>query len=153
MKTSILSLFIMIALVASGCKAQQKTASPPEPPATVATELKGTKWKLTELMGKPIALKDKTKKEIYLILNKEDNSVHGFSGCNTFMGNYELMEGNRIKFSAMASTMMACPDLDTESEFNKMLGTVDNFSINGNTLTLNKAKMSPLARFEAVKAE
>ena len=101
-------------------------------------------------MGKPVVLSENNKKGIYIILKKEENGVQGFSGCNTIMGKYELREGNRITFSAMASTMMACPDLAIETEFNKMLGTVDNYSLNGNTMTLNKAKMAPMARFEAV---
>jgi len=152
MKTSILAILIIM-LLATACKPQQKTVSTTQLQPAVTADIKGTKWKLTELMGKPVAQEDKTKKDIYFIMSKSDNSVHGFAGCNTFMGSYELMEGNRIKFSALASTMMACPDLDTESEFNKMLGTADNYSISGNTLSLNKAKMAPLARFEAVKTE
>lgn len=114
------------------------------------TELQETYWKLTELMGKPVVMNENNKKEIHIILKKAGNGVTGFSGCNSIMGKYELKEGSRITFSAMASTMMACPDLTTESEFNKMLGTVDNYSLNGNTMTLNKARMAPMARFEAV---
>ena len=144
-------VFLLMATIIAGCKSTQKAAlvqqpSTPQQPA----EMQETHWKLTELMGKPVVLSENNKKEIYIVLNKDGNSVHGFSGCNTIMGKYELKEGNRIIFSAMASTMMACPDMALESEFNKMLGTVDNYSINNNMMTLNKAKMAPMARFEAV---
>ena len=147
----LISVFLFIAIVVAGCKSTQKAPESPKqpiPPST--TELQETYWKLTELMGKPVALSENNKKDIHIILKKEDNSVVGFSGCNTIMGKYELKEGNRITFSAMASTMMACPDMATETEFNKMLGTVDNYSLNGNIMTLNKAKMAPMARFEVV---
>ena len=138
-------------LVLAGCKSPQKLPAVPEQPTSIATaDLSETHWKLTVLLGKPVVLSENNKKEIFIVFSKEGSSVQGFSGCNTFMGKYELKEGNRITFSAMASTMTACPDLATETEFNKMLGTVDNYSINGNTMTLNKAKMTPMARFEAI---
>ena len=145
---------LFFAVAAAGCKSTQKMPAvpvQPVPPAT--TELQETHWKLTELMSHPVVMNENMKKEIYIVLKKDGNSVHGFSGCNTIMGKFELKEGNRIAFSAMASTMMACPDMATESEFNKMLGTVDNYSINNGVLTLNKAKMAPMARFEAVVAK
>ena len=151
MKNLILaSLFLT--LVSIGCKSPQKAVtSQPKPQITTPKpEMEETYWKLTELMGKPIVVNEKMKKEIHIILKKEGNRVQGFSGCNTIMGGYELKEGNRITFTGMASTMMACPDLATESEFNKMLGMVDNYSLNGNEMTLNKARMAPLARFVAV---
>jgi heat shock protein HslJ len=147
----LISAFMFIAIVVAGCKSTQKAPESPKqpiPPST--TELQDTYWKLTELMGKPVVLSEDNKKGIHIILKKEDNSVQGFSGCNTIMGKYELKEGNRITFSDIASTMMACPDMATETEFNKMLGVVDNYIINGGTMTLNKAKMAPMARFEAV---
>lgn len=148
-KLILASLFFII--VFAGCKSTQKApAEPIQPIPMAAIELQETYWKLTELMGKPIVKNENMQKEIHIILKKEGNSVHGFSGCNTIMGKYELKEGNRITFSAMASTMMACPDMATESEFNKMLGTVDNYSINGNVMTLNKARMAPMAKFESI---
>jgi len=67
------------------------------------------------------------------------------------MGSYQLSEGNRIAFSAIASTMMACPDLAIETEFDKMLSMVDSYSFDGSALTLSKSRMAPLAKFEAVK--
>ena len=147
----IIFAFLSFAIIFAGCKSTQKVPALPIQPIPGATiGLQETYWKLTELMGKPAVISERMKKEIFIILKKEGSRVQGFSGCNTIMGLYELKEGNRITFSGMASTMMACPDLATESEFNKMLGTVDNYSINGNLMTLNKARMAPLARFEAV---
>ena len=147
----LIQAFFFLSIIIVGCKSTQKMPAVPAQPITPATtELEETHWKLTELMGKPVVLNVNNKKEIYIILKKDGNSVNGFSGCNTIMGKYELKEGSRITFLGMASTMMACPDLVTESEFNKMLGTVDNYSINNGVLTLNKAKMAPMARFVAV---
>jgi heat shock protein HslJ len=143
---------LFLAIGIAGCKSTQKAPETPKQPIPMATaELTETHWKMIELMGKPVVLSENNKKEIYIVLSKDGSSVNGFSGCNSIMGKYELKEGNRITFSSMASTMMACPDLATESEFNKMLGTIDNYSINGSAMTLNKAKMAPMAKFVPVE--
>jgi len=40
--------------------------------------------------------------------------------------------------------------MDIEKAFLDVLSAVDNYSLNGGHLTLNRARMAPLARFEAV---
>ena len=134
--------FVTFAFITVGCNSYKK--------ADTAVALEGTKWKLTELMGKPVTT-TKNGKDIYLQLNKEDHRVSGFSGCNGFGGTYELKEGSRISLSHLMGTLMACEDMTTESEFLKALQTVDNYNHNGKTLQLNRARMAPLAKFEAVK--
>ncbi|MBK7107154.1 MAG: copper resistance protein NlpE N-terminal domain-containing protein [Ignavibacteriae bacterium] len=106
-------------------------------------------WKLIELNGKRIQWKENQQKELHFIL-KMDNKIIGFGGCNSFSGNYELKDGNRISFTNIASTLMACENMETESQFFKVLNTSDNFNFRNDTLTLNKARMAPLAKFEAV---
>ena len=57
--------------------------------------------------------------------------------------------GQRIDFSDnMGTTMMACSDMTTERSFMEALAKVDNYSIEGNKLSLNRARMAPLLRFE-----
>jgi heat shock protein HslJ len=113
-------------------------------------ELVETYWKLTELMGKKVKPTPQGKKEVHIILKKQDNRIQGFAGCNTISGVYELKPGNRISFSKVITTMMACPDMSTEDQLKKVIERADNYSIKGNHLSLNKARMAPLARFEAV---
>lgn len=91
-----------------------------------------------------------SEREPYIMLKIENNRLQGFSGCNLLMGSYELKAGNRIQFSKMASTMMACPHLADESTFLKVLEEVDNYTIKDGVLMLNKARMAPLATFEAI---
>ncbi len=116
----------------------------------VEAGITGKYWKLTELNGKKIGADGKVSKEIHMTLKPIQQSVTGNAACNSFFGSYELKEGNRIHFSGIASTKMACPNLETETEFLNMLGIADNYSILEDTLILNKAKMAPLARFEVV---
>ncbi len=110
----------------------------------------GKKWKLVELNGKKVENKSETGEEYFILLQQEENRISGYAGCNSLFGSYELKDGNRITFSKMGSTMMACPDMATEQELMEVLETVDNYTFSGNTLQLNKARMAPLAWFEMI---
>ena len=113
--------------------------------------LENTYWKLTELNGRPIPDAEEGKKELYIQLKSNDSSLAAFAGCNGVGGNYSLIPEKRVRFSNMISTLMACPELDMENEFKKVLETIDNYAISDDMLSLHKAKMAPLARFKAVK--
>ena len=115
---------------------------------SMAYTLTGTHWKVIEINGQAVSNPAGKQKEAFIMLST-DNKIQGNGGCNTLMGSYTLMEGNRIKFSGVASTMMACPDMTIETQLGKALESCDNYSIQGNHLSLNKAKMAPLVRFEA----
>lgn len=141
MKAILFSCVMLFAL--AGCTST-KTAQ-------TATSIEDTYWVLTELMGKPVNAQQPNGKEIHILLNKAENRVQGFAGCNGFGGNYELKAGNRVVFSQMIGTLMACDALDTENELLKALQAVDNYSIADGKLSLNKARMAPLARFEKGK--
>ena len=79
--------------------------------------------------------------EIFIQFNEAEHRVNGRGGCNRFFGNYE-MESSRLKFSPMGATRMACPDLQTETEFFQMLDGVDGYSIKDNKLSfLSKNKV------------
>ncbi|MFV0572202.1 MAG: copper resistance protein NlpE N-terminal domain-containing protein [Xanthomarina gelatinilytica] len=106
----------------------------------------GTKWKLVKLMGKDI-----TNSTAFISFATEENRVFGHAGCNTFNGTYTIENNTQLKLSKIATTMKACPDMTLEDQFKEVLNKADNFSLNGNTMTLNKAKMAPLAVFEAVE--
>lgn len=108
-------------------------------------------WKLKTLEGKEIKMGEHQEREIYFMLKTDEKRVTGFAGCNTFGGTYTLEEGNRIKFTQMMSTMMACPEVDVnEVEFLRIFELVDNYTIDGDTLMLNVGRRAPLAVFEAI---
>ena len=74
-------------------------------------------WKLVELRGKKVTPPENQNREPHFILKELDKRVIGHGGCNSFHGAYELSAGDRIRFSKMASTLMACEDMETEKEF------------------------------------
>lgn len=108
-------------------------------------------WKLKTLEGQDIRMAENQEREVYFTLKTDENRLTGFAGCNTLSGEYSLEEGNRIRFSNVAVTMRACPDVDfNESEFLQVFNLADNYTINGDTLSLNVGRRAPLAVFEAV---
>lgn len=107
-------------------------------------------WKLTELMGKPAPLTPADAREIHIKFRKQENRLEGFGGCNGLGGTFELKPGDRIAISKVIRTQMACSQLDVENELVKALEMADNYNFNNDKLVLNKARMAPLARFEAV---
>ncbi len=114
-------------------------------------QIVGKYWKLIELEGQEVEMVENQEREIFFTLNADDNTVGGFAGCNAISGEFTLEEGNRIRFSNMAITMMMCPDVDVnESEFMEVFELTDNYTINNDVLSLNVGRRAPLAVFEAV---
>jgi heat shock protein HslJ len=138
-----------LSLAVAGCAATEQAGAPSSEPAKPSVQLLETYWKLVELNGQPVP---KLEREPHLILKSEGGRVTGFGGCNGFGGTYTLDTAtSRVRFSEMISTMMACADgMELEQGFLKVLATADNYSLSGDRLSLNKARMAPLARFEAV---
>ena len=106
-------------------------------------------WKLVELNGHPLPKLDRAP---WLILREANGRMNGFGGCNSFTGSYKLDTAtSRLSFGQIATTSMACiSGMEVEQAFYEALGTADNYSIAGDHLTLNRARMAPLARLEAV---
>jgi heat shock protein HslJ len=57
---------------------------------------------------------------------------------------------NKITLSQGISTLMACPASEIETQFLRMMTMADNYTVSGDVLILNKARMAPLARFKSV---
>jgi len=116
-----------------------------------AASLGETYWKLIELNGHPVGPHPGGKgREAHMILKNAGSRVEGSGGCNRFFGSYALKPGNRIRFYGLGSSMMACPGMDSEAAFFRVLETADSYALDGDRLQLHKARMAPLARFEAV---
>lgn len=135
-----LALIAIVTVFVVSCNSTKSTGS----------GIEGRTWKLKTLEGKEMSDLN-LQKDVYFMLNSKENRVSGFAGCNSMMGGYTLQEGNRIRFTQMGSTMMACPDVTfSESDFLKVFELADNYTINNNELSLNVGRRAPLAVFEAV---
>lgn len=129
---NLLWLFCVV-MMSAGCNSSKNMA-----------KLNDVKWELKMLNGKEIKLTDNNS-DVYIQFNEAEKKVNGRGGCNRFFGNYD-MDGDKLKFSPMGATRMACPDLQTESEFFKALETVDTYSIKDGLLSL-KSKGNVVAIF------
>ncbi|MBS1174178.1 MAG: lipoprotein [Burkholderiaceae bacterium] len=116
----------------------------------MAMPVEDKKWQLVELQGQAVKGSAETH---YLMLMSDKNQVSAKAGCNTMFGGYEIKQPLQLRFKQLASTMMACDNMADEAALAKVLGMVDNYTISGNTLSLNKARMAPLARFKLIEAK
>jgi len=140
LKNRLLTALASVILIA-GC-----AAGPDQPKPAPLLE---TYWRAVEIDGQPVKA-GSGKRELHLILSSERNSVSGFSGCNTFRGIYDRKE-NDLRFTGLASTLMACPPNESELEkrFLTALQAADSQWISGNILELRDVDGKPRARFEA----
>ena len=104
------------------------------------------RWQLVELNGKLINGAPETH---YIIFHSKEGRLEAKANCNILSNNYKIKNELQLSIEIGISTMMACPG-NLEQEFSEVLNTADNISTDGKTLTLNKARMAPLARFELV---
>ncbi|MGO1597831.1 MAG: META domain-containing protein [Sphingobacterium sp.] len=145
MKTTASLMLLLSMTFFTSCSIFKKSSSSQTSQETMGnSSITGVKWKLIELDGKPVA--DKINgKEPFIKLS--DDRYSGTGGCNGVGGTFTLKDNGRIAFSQGMSTMMACEIMEIEHGLNKALVAADNYTINGDTLSLNKARMAPLARF------
>jgi heat shock protein HslJ len=111
------------------------------------------RWRLIELGGQKVTATATLSHEPYMILLSEDNRVTGNGSCNNFSGTYELGKESRITFYRMMSTRMACPEMEVEDHLMQVFESADSYALKEDTLSLNRARMAPLARFAAVSGE
>lgn len=146
MRQSIL-LISLLSFVLVGC-GSKKTAKDEANNDQVITE---KYWKLITLEGQDVTMAENQEREAFFMLKAVNNTVNGFAGCNNIMGEFSLEDGNRIRFTNMATTLMMCPDVDVnESDFMKVFELTDNYTVYNDTLELNVGRRAPLARFVAV---
>ena len=84
-------------------------------------------WTIKEVNGE--AIPTGMEKQPFLSFDVEKKTVHGNAGCNLVNGGFETEEGDAtsIAFSRLATTMMACPDMEWEGKILKALNAVKSF--------------------------
>ena len=165
----LLSISICLTVIFNACNnAQNSTGSTDTTAAASATDtmpaiatapatamggnvITDRRWKLIELMGKPVA-DSINGKDPFIVFKKEDSSYAANGGCNGLGGKFIVDEEKlRIQFKQGMSTMMACEDMTVEDGLKKVFSSADNYTVNDSILSLNKARMAPLARFRAIQ--
>lgn len=105
-------------------------------------------WVLEEMMSKKVSQEDFNGKDVpYMEIYASENRFSGFSGCNRMTGSL-FYEKDLLRFSQIASTRMACPKMDTESEFLKALQSGTKYRVENNRLYLSNGSQENLLVFK-----
>ena len=137
MKKYFAAAALLVTMAACGSAAQDKT-------------LEGTTWKLAKMESIPATAINQETDFFTLEFNAADTMVAGRTNCNRFFGKYEL-KGRELSFENLGMTRMACPDMQYEDAFVKMLDEVDSYEIKGSELKFYDDK-KVIAEFRAVPA-
>jgi heat shock protein HslJ len=80
------------------------------------TELAGTNWSFASIGGVAVAADRPT------ALQFDGNRLSGSAGCNRFSGTYSV-DGGTLKAGPLMATEMACPGMELEQAFFKLMAT------------------------------
>lgn len=107
-------------------------------------------WNVVEIQGQAV----QAESQPFIGFDAQDGRVYGYTGCNRLMGALTLSKPNKIELGQMASTLMACPDMETERLMLNALASVKSLKCSGKTLVLYGADKEPVMllqkRFEVV---
>jgi heat shock protein HslJ len=96
-------------------------------------------WVVTTLYGKDVPPDNSQKGAPELEINADSKMIIGHGGCNSFSGKVNVMS-DEIHFGPIASTRIACPEMQTENRFFEILSKPKlNFQFDGNSLRLLEA--------------
>ena len=85
--------------------------------------------------------------EPWIHLDSHSKRVTGSGGCNRISGSYQTGRDS-LRFGALVTTRMACPQMNTEAAFLRALGETRRFRAHGRTLELLDSHGKVLVRLE-----
>ena len=94
-------------------------------------------WILIELKDVPVQISGNDARDAHVEFQPSSGNYKGFGGCNPISGTYTI-SSSKIKFTAVAARLAACPDVPFETTFVSLLGEVDKYSISNDILSLKK---------------
>ena len=97
--------------------------------ADVKLSVLNGEWKIKEVNGE--AIPSGMEKQPFIAFDVKKKTIHGNAGCNLINGGFETSTSNAksISFPGVASTMMACPDMETEGTVLKAINEVKSFDV------------------------
>ncbi|MCO5063890.1 MAG: META domain-containing protein [Rhizobiaceae bacterium] len=112
--------------------------------AVQSAPLEGSEWRVQELDGKKVV-----EGVVSTLAFSEGGVVSGSGGCNRFRGSVKI-NGTAMKFSPLATTMMACEEEKSrqEAHFHAALEKTASYSLQDGQLKLIDATGNAVARLE-----
>lgn len=85
-------------------------------------------WTISRINNEPIG---QSENEPFIGFNMEEGRIYGSTGCNRMNGFFlqDKKDPLSVSFGQIATTMMACPDMDTERKVLDALNAVKSFTI------------------------
>lgn len=119
-------------------------------------DLEEASWTLIELNNNPVE-----KSPIVLTFDAAGKTFSGKALCNNFFGSYHLYlpkkgERQNIDFAHVGGTLRACPDMEVEGRFTRLLPSITRIKIEGEHLLMfnpGDSLMAVLVRGVIEKAE
>ncbi|MFN2359975.1 MAG: META domain-containing protein [Marinobacter sp.] len=137
---------LLAVLLLAGCAGSSVSDGPGGD--VVAMPLTNTYWQLVSVAGQEVPETADQQKPHILFL--DDGRVSGFSGCNQYMGNYQV-EGENLLFDSMSSTRKACDDSMVEQSLFAAFAKTVGVYLDGIELRLLGENGEELAVFEATR--
>ena len=135
-----LVLIVMGTIFAVSCGNNAQSTDTASNAADTNASISAVTVTVTDLVGKEYALTNMYEGKEVTIAFSETNMVGGKSALNSYMSEFSL-DGDKIVFTALASTKMAGPeeDMAVENEYLQILNGADTISLNGDVLTITTA--------------
>lgn len=107
-------------------------------------------WVLESISGINVSKADFNGSDVpNMEININTNRFAGFSGCNRMTGSL-FFEKDLLRFSQVASTRMACPNMEKESEFLKALQSSTEYKVENGRLYLSNGSEDNLLIFKKI---
>lgn len=113
------SVLLVMLLVVSACSSIKKSQH-----NTVDNRINNIVWSVISYKGHALNEKDFANGLPRISFNMEDGKISGTDGCNSFMG-LATYKDNTIKTGAIASTKMACTNVNIPGDFYNILASDD----------------------------
>ena len=129
----LLKTLIVLLLISTGCKtgrtSQRITADQPNP------ELISGDFRLISVNNQ-VTDHTRFREEVSVVIDTGNGSLSGFAGCNRFTGSF-VLRNDTIRIGLLASTRMACLQMETEEIYLGSLSGQDHlWQVKGDTLRL-----------------
>ena len=109
-----------------------------QPPAGQAgRDLAGRTWVLTHIQGQ--AVEPRKSRPYTLVFDAQAQRLNAYGGCNQMWAQY-VVHGQTLQVKDVASTLMACPDMQTEAALAQALAQVRQYRWHGRLLQLQNAQ-------------
>lgn len=107
-------------------------------------------WVLESMKGTTVTAADFNGKDVpNMEVNVNSNRFSGFSGCNRMTGSL-FFENGLLRFTQVASTRMACPSMEKETEFLTALQASTTYKVENNRLYLSNPNEENLLVFKKI---